>query len=158
MLEKFGGHAMAAGMTLHRDYFDAFRDMFEQEVRRVLGEKLPEREFLVDGSLSVDERTLENAHLLGNLMPWGQEFDAPLFADRFTVLARQSVGKDQAHLKLVLKSPEGGAALDAIAFNCRLETDEGDTLMVVYSLDVNTWRDRQQLQLRVHHLEASGLS
>ena len=124
----------------------------------MLGEKLPEREFLVDGSLSIAERTLENAQLLGNLMPWGQEFEAPLFADRFTVISRQAVGKDQAHLKLVLKSLDGGASLDAIAFNCRLDADQGDTLMAVYTLDVNNWRDRQQLQLRVHHLEVSGLS
>lgn len=158
MLEKFGGHAMAAGMTLRREYFETFRDMFEAEVRKALAERLPEREFVVDGSLSVAERTLENASLLGNLMPWGQEFDAPLFADRFSVVSQKPVGKEQAHLKLVLASIDGGAALDAIAFNCRFEADIGDVLLAVYSLDINAWRDRQLLQLRVHHLEVAGLS
>ena len=158
MLEKFGGHAMAAGMTLRREYFETFRDMFEAEVRKALDERLPEREFVVDGSLAVEERTLENASLLGNLMPWGQEFEAPLFADRFSVVSHKPVGKEQAHLKLVLASVDGGAALDAIAFNCRFEADIGDVLLAVYSLDINAWRDRQLLQLRVHHLEVAGLS
>ncbi|MGQ7843510.1 single-stranded-DNA-specific exonuclease RecJ [Granulosicoccus sp. 3-233] len=158
MIEKFGGHAMAAGMTLRRDCFEAFCELFEAEVRSVLAERLPEREFMVDGSLGSDERTLDNALLLGNLMPWGQEFEAPLFVDRFRVRRQQAVGKDQAHLKLLLESLDGGEVLDAIAFNCRLDTEVGDILLAIYSLDVNVWRDRQQMQLRVHHLEASGLS
>lgn len=156
MIEKFGGHAMAAGMTLMREHFEEFRQLFEEAVREELHGRLPEREFLVDGSLDVQERSLENARLLGNLMPWGQAFEAPLFVDRFCVVSQRIVGN--GHLKLVLESVDGGAALDAIAFNCSFEAQTGDTLLAVYSLEVNTWRDREQLQLRVHHLEAAGLS
>lgn len=158
MIEKFGGHAMAAGMTLRREEFETFRQMFEESVREVLNGRLPEREFLVDGSLTVEERSLDNALLLGNLMPWGQEFEAPLFADRFSVVSQRRVGQEQLHLKLVLESLDGGASLDAIAFNCSVEADVGDIVLAIYTLEVNVWRDRQQLQLRVHHLEAAGLS
>lgn len=155
LIEKFGGHAMAAGLTIAREHFEQFRTLFEQGVKQVLGGCLPEREFRIDGSLDDGERSLDNARLLAQLMPWGQGFEAPLFAGHFLVRHHRQVGT--GHLKLVLESADGGAVHDAIAFNCTLEVEAGETLLLVYSLDVNHWRDREQLQLRVHHLESLGL-
>ncbi|MFK7855353.1 MAG: single-stranded-DNA-specific exonuclease RecJ [Granulosicoccus sp.] len=163
MIEKFGGHAMAAGLTLPRKHYEAFNTAFEQTIERVANGQHAQREFVTDGSLNPSERSLGNAQLLANLMPWGQSCEAPVFADNFRVKNHRVVGN--GHLKLTLvdtvsatKSTSGNVAdLDAIAFNCSASVDTGDTVFMVYSLDVNTWRDRQSLQLRVHHLERAGL-
>ncbi|NND91810.1 MAG: single-stranded-DNA-specific exonuclease RecJ [Granulosicoccus sp.] len=155
MIHKFGGHAMAAGLTLQRDQFDSFCQSFEARVCQVMDGRLKLREYEVDGSLSRGERTLENAQMLALLMPWGQGFDAPLFADRFRVSSRKIVGT--GHLKLMLTAEEGERPVDAIAFNREDTVEIGDSVYVVYALEVNTWRDRQQLQLRVLHLEPDVL-
>ncbi len=96
-------------------------------------------------------------------MPWGQAFEAPVFADNFIVKTQRVVGN--GHLKLTVLNSSSGVShtnsvdttVDAIAFNCSAAVTPGDTIFMVYSLDVNTWRDRQSLQLRVHHLEEAGL-
>jgi single-stranded-DNA-specific exonuclease len=155
MIERFGGHAMAAGLTLPRAHFEDFRGAFEHTVRQAMGERLSAREYLVDGSLNDEQRTLECACLLSSLMPWGQGFEAPVFADLFIVLRHKVVGN--GHLKLTLASDAGALPVDAIAFNCEVAPVTGDSVLAVYSLDINTWRDRQHLQLRVQHLEAAGL-
>ena len=163
MIEKFGGHAMAAGLTLPRRYYAAFNAAFAATIKRMVNNRHTEREFLTDGSLNTAERSLENAQILANLMPWGQAFEAPVFADNFIVKTQRIVGK--GHLKLsvlngnsqVSHTDSGDPAVDAIAFNCSTAVEPGDAIFMVYSLDVNTWRDRQSLQLRVHHLEEAGL-
>lgn len=163
MIEKFGGHAMAAGLTLPRKHYDAFNVAFEATIKRMVGNQHAEREFVTDGSLSAAERCLENAQILTNIMPWGQGFEAPVFANNFVVKTQRMVGN--GHLKLTVLSSQtdasrvdsGSEAVDAIAFNCPVSVESGDSIFMVYSLDVNTWRDRQSLQLRVHHLEEAGL-
>lgn len=155
MIEKFGGHAMAAGLTLPRQYFELFRSAFEQAVCQAMGGHLLEREYEVDGSLGAAERTLENARLLARLMPWGQGFESPVFADDFIVRRHRKVGN--GHLQLSLSSQDDESPLAAIAFNCDVQVMEGEVVHVVYSLEENSWRDRQQLQLRVLHLEGAGL-
>jgi single-stranded-DNA-specific exonuclease len=155
MIDKFGGHAMAAGLSLPREYYEPFREAFEEAVRQALGERIAAREYLVDGSLTARERNLANACLLANLMPWGQGFEAPLFADDFRVVRQKVVGR--GHLKLTLADQDGGSPMDAIAFNCAAEVNIGDLLRVVYAMEANIWQDRQRLQLRVLHLEPLGL-
>lgn len=154
LIEKFGGHAMAAGLTLPRASFERFRDSFEQAVKQAMGGHLSMREYEVDGSLSCAERTLDNARLLEHLMPWGQAFEAPLFTGNFIVASQREVS-DGKHLKMTLEDLQTQSTVDAIAFNCTAVTSEGEEVRLVYSLEVNTWRERQQLQLRVHHLEAA---
>lgn len=156
MINKFGGHAMAAGLTIPEQQFEAFKQAFEEAIKQAVDGHHLEREFLTDGCLPESERCLANAQLIEGLMPWGQGFEAPLFADNFVVEAHRIVGK--GHLKLSLKAQEASAAvIDAIAFNCAAEVAIGEALHIVYSLEVNTWRDRQSLQLRVQHLEHAGL-
>ena len=147
---------MAAGLTLPRASFEVFRQCFEETVKQAMGGHLSEREYEVDGSLSCDERTLDNARLLENLMPWGQAFEAPLFTGNFNVASQREVS-DGKHLKMTLEDLQTLRTVEAIAFNCQAVTSEGEEVRLVYSLEVNTWRDRQQVQLRVHHLEAACL-
>ena len=158
LLAKFGGHAMAAGMTLARARLDEFARAFDAEVRRALDERLPAREWLSDGALPASLRTLDSARLLAHLAPWGQGFEAPLFDGEFEVLASRTVGT--GHLKMTLAGvDERGRVerepVDAIAFGETRVFDAGRRLTLVYALDVNRWRDAESLQLMVRYLEPS---
>lgn len=159
MIVKFGGHAMAAGLTLRAEKFDTFKKAFDSTIRKLLNGRRPDREYLTDGSLHSTERTLENAQLLSSLMPWGQGFEAPIFDDHFIVRGF-SVLKGR-HLKLALdpgdteSAVRPAKALEAIAFNCTAEIARGDTVHLVYSLSVNHWRGNDTLQLRVLYLESA---
>lgn len=157
MIDKFGGHAMAAGLTLGRQHLNEFREAFENAVRDALNNQLRVREYLTDGSLPFEQRTLQNAADLATIMPWGQGFEAPMFSDYFAVADYRVVGT--GHLKLTLNSwgDTDLRPVDAIAFNCDLAPLLDQPVFAIYSLDVNIWRDRQSLQLRVHHLEQSAL-
>ena len=159
LISKFGGHAMAAGLTLARSRFEEFNDLFNKEVKRVLGGKLPAWELHSDGSLGDTERTLANAQLIMNVCPWGQGFAAPQFDDLFIVESVREVGT--GHLKAQLRSsPDSqktdyGKVYDAIAFNQPNCFSVGDTVHVVYALSVNHYRGRHSLQLQVEHMQIS---
>ena len=159
LIEKFGGHAMAAGLSLKRARYSDFAIAFDQEVKRCLHGKLPVREFLTDGSLSEADRCLPNARLLQSVAPWGQEFGPPVFDDYFIIDALQSVGT--GHLKLKLRGAPSGDktdsnAMDAIAFNQRNCFTIGDRVHVVYSLSVNHFRRTVALQLHVLYLKVEN--
>lgn len=154
LLTKFGGHAMAAGLTLRRSDFDAFSAAFDAEVRRHLSADELQGLIQSDGELSENELRLEVAEALRSASPWGQGFPEPVFDGEFILLKQRSVG--EKHLKLTVKHPQGGAALDAIAFNIadddrsRLKPDSRAHL--VYKLDVNDYRGQRTLQLIVEHV------
>ncbi len=159
LITKFGGHAMAAGLTLDRSRFSEFSEAFNREVKRVLEGELPNRELVSDGALSDAERTMENASALQDISPWGQDFPVPLFDDNFLIEHARVVGKN--HLKLKLRSvesddnPSYGAVYDAIAFNQPDSFALGDLVHVAYSLSVNHYRGNQSLQLEVAHMQIS---
>ncbi|MFK7858692.1 MAG: single-stranded-DNA-specific exonuclease RecJ [Granulosicoccus sp.] len=157
MIAKFGGHAMAAGLTLSKSGFEKFREAFEEEVRQVLNGHHSQQVYLTDGALAESERTLENARLLVHFMPWGQGFEAPLFNDVFRVVTQRPVGNDQSHLKMLLESPDSGQRVDAIAFNQSSVMAPENLFRVVYSLDANEFRGNSSLQLRVQYLEPCAL-
>ena len=163
LLVAFGGHAMAAGMTVEADGLDAFRAAFDDEVRAALDGRLPTREWLTDGELAADGFDLGRARLLRGLAPWGHGFELPCFDGDFRVVTSRVVGN--GHLKLTVR-PEAGVpgatgdadgggapALDAIAFRRDDALSHGDRVRLVYELDVNVWRDEERLQLLVRHLE-----
>jgi single-stranded-DNA-specific exonuclease len=167
MIRKFGGHAMAAGLTMRSDGFDTFRHAFDAAIGQLLKGRRRHREYLTDGSLDAAQRTLPNAQLLSCCQPWGQGFESPLFDDVFVVRNyRLLQGK---HLKLTLddlhdsptlssvQSPSPPSPVDAIAFNCNTVPVQGDQLRIVYSLAVNHWRGSDTLQLRVHYLEPARM-
>lgn len=159
LIDKFGGHAMAAGLTLARARFSEFTEAFNAEVKRVLDGELPTRELLSDGGLDDKERSMGNAQLLSDISPWGQEFPPPLFDDVFSIEMTRVVGK--GHLKLRLRSVESaggaeyGTVYEAIAFNQPNSYAPGDIVHVAYSLSVNHYRGDQTLQLQVAHIQIS---
>ena len=151
LLSRFGGHAMAAGLSLRRDDFEAFGRAFDEEVRRHLSPADLHGEILSDGSLEASQLNLEMAQLLRDAGPWGQGFAEPIFDDRFEVLSSRVVG--DKHWKLVLRPTGGALALDAIAFNAveSLPTMPA-RVHAAYRLDENEWQGRTSLQLRIEYL------
>lgn len=154
LIERFGGHAMAAGLSLRFDALDAFRETLIEEARRQLGDAPPVRELLSDGELPARAMDLDTAELLRGAGPWGKGFPEPLFDGRFEVLERRVVG--ERHLKLRLR-PLGGEPIDAIGFRLgELAATAGNQAHLAYRLDVNDFRGIRSPQLIVEHLEWKG--
>ncbi len=155
LITKFGGHAMAAGLSLAPQAFNDFQHAFISEVSKHIDIAQCEGEILTDGSLLFHELTLEMAMLLQQAGPWGQQFAEPCFDNIFEILEQRLVG--QHHLKLTLKHPEGSEIIDAIAFNVDLNqwpNHRAKQVHIVYKLDINTYQNRTQLQLIIETLQA----
>lgn len=153
IMHKYGGHAMAAGMTLARSDLDAFSEAFDRAVRDTLTAADLEAAITTDGPLSSDELSLETAALLKRAGPWGQHFPEPLFDGEFRVVSQRIVGEN--HLKLVLQPVDGNGIIDGIAFNTGSEVPDYTRTgaRVVYKPDANTFRGRTNLQLLIDYLE-----
>lgn len=155
LLSKFGGHAMAAGMSLERRHFEEFSAAFDQVVREQLDEAALTAVLWSDGELAGDALTLDFAQALREGGPWGQQFPEPLFDGEFRIVQQRLVG--EKHLKLVLADPRSpNNTLDAIAFNIdpRRWPDAGvQRVRLAYRLDINEWRGQQTVQLLVEYLE-----
>jgi single-stranded-DNA-specific exonuclease len=151
VLLKFGGHAMAAGLTIAPGTFETFSQAFEDVCREQLTEAMLERVLEVDGSLPDDLRNLETAEWMRTQM-WGQAFPEPLFVDEFAVADYRRVGADRNHLQLTLA--KGGKCYKAIRFR---HGDEAvpDRIRAAYSLGINRWRGEESLQLMLQYLEAA---
>lgn len=153
LISKFGGHAMAAGLSLPQEHFGAFAAAFDAEVRRQLDEDDLTGRILSDGQLGLQEFHLELARALRQAGPWGQHFPEPLFHGVFQIVQQRIVG--ERHLKLVLKTECGSLQLDGIAFNVDREVWPNPTVRwaeVAYKLDVNEFRGNESVQLMVVHL------
>jgi len=154
LITKFGGHAMAAGLSLSPENFHVFKSCFIEEMEKQLAGVSLEGSVLSDGSLDKDVFDLNFAKELQQGGPWGQQFPEPVFDDVFEILDQRLVGKN--HLKLLLMHEDGGEALDAIAFNIDLATwpnQRTRRVHVAYKLDINVYRNRERLQLLVASLE-----
>ena len=147
---KFGGHAMAAGLTLRSGSLKTFGDLFEDIVRSQVNEDTLSQTFLTDGSLKASDITLANAQLI-NAQIWGQGFPPPSFADTFQVVRQQSMGADKKHTKAWLAKE--GQELEAMFWRCE-DTLPRD-IRVVYRPTVNEWRGNTELQLYVDYWEAA---
>ena len=153
LISKFGGHAMAAGLSLPQENFAAFAAAFDAEVRRQLCEDDLTGRLLSDGALSIEEFHLPLAKELRNAGPWGQHFPEPLFHGVFQLLQQRVVG--ERHLKVVLKSECGSVQLDGIAFGVDREIWPNPTVRWVelaYKLDVNEYRGQESVQLLIAHI------
>lgn len=152
LLSKFGGHAMAAGLSLERDKLDQFKVAFEKAVSELLSPKALEKVVETDGELDDHELSLSNAELLSHRFPWGQGFPAPSFDGEFEVLKHRIVG--ERHLKLTLGLPGVSGIIDAIHFNVPVETLPKRISRVrgVYRLEVNEFRGQRNPQLLFEHL------
>lgn len=154
LVEKFGGHAMAAGLTLRAAALEAFRAAFDTEVRRWM--TIDDAIGIVhsDGPLSGRERTLDVARLLQAGGPWGQAFPEPLFDDCFQVRGTRVVG--ERHLRLDLQDGDGGLC-EAIAFRHFDDADAPEVrtdarVELAYRLDVNQYNGLEKVQLVVEFL------
>jgi single-stranded-DNA-specific exonuclease len=153
LIERFGGHAMAAGLTLAPGAFAEFAAAVDDVGRRCLGAESFADKVLTDGELAPEDLNVEVAALLRDAGPWGQGFPEPCFDGRFEVLARRIV--KEAHLKLTLRPVGGRNAIEAIAFRRAGEPwEEGGELTLAYRLDVNDYFATPRVQLVVEHIEA----
>ncbi|WP_347291101.1 single-stranded-DNA-specific exonuclease RecJ [Kluyvera georgiana] len=153
LMLKFGGHAMAAGLSLEEERFEEFQRHFGELVTEWLDPALLQGEILSDGELGPQEMTLEMAQMLRDAGPWGQMFPEPLFDGRFRLLQQRLVG--ERHLKVMVEPVGGGPLLDGIAFNVDTTAwpDNGvREATLAYRLDINEFRGNRSLQLIIEHL------
>ena len=152
LILTFGGHAMAAGLTIEESQFDRFSDVFNKVVDRYISSDSLEDQCLTDGELSGDDFSLPLALAIQNAGPWGQSFPEPIFVGQFKILDKRVVG--ESHLKLKLQSRNNNT-LDAIAFNM---TDDDwpsklEQITSTYRLGINNYRGHSQVQLFIEHIE-----
>ena len=155
LITRFGGHAMAAGLTLRREDYEAFSVAFVAEVARHAEDVHLQAVIESDGALAPDEFELELATKLRFAGPWGQHFPEPMFDGFFSVVSQRLVG--QKHLKFILAPVGSASLLDAIAFNVDLDiwpAPEVEQVEIAYRLDVNEFRGQRSVQLMVEHLVA----
>ncbi|EPN7878281.1 single-stranded-DNA-specific exonuclease RecJ [Vibrio vulnificus] len=159
LILKFGGHAMAAGLTIKECDFERFSQLFDQLVKRELDEAALKGIVLSDGELKPEEFSMHTAELLRSAGPWGQAFPEPIFDGEFKVLHQKLVG--EKHLKLMLeplfKGYPTNIMIDGIAFNVDLRRwpdASVKTVRLAYKLDINEFRNNQSLQLMIEHIEA----
>ncbi|MEM7053993.1 MAG: single-stranded-DNA-specific exonuclease RecJ [Pseudomonadota bacterium] len=148
VLDKFGGHARAAGLSVDAAQLEQLKITFDARVAEI---EFAADEVLGDGGLSADELSAETAAALADAGPWGQGWEEPLFDGVFQVLNRRIVG--QKHLKLSLSPITGGPAIDAIAFGAgdRCYQELPHPLRITYRLELNRWRGQVNPQLNIQH-------
>lgn len=154
MILKFGGHAMAAGLSVVAARFDDFCQAFDEQIRAVISEDELRGKIMTDGVLDVDDFSLQVADLLIQAGPWGQGFPEPVFEGEFELIQQRLL--KERHLKLVLAYGGGAKMLDAIAFNVDTKiwpNYECNKIRVVFKLDINEWQGRRNVQLLVDHLQ-----
>lgn len=154
LLSKFGGHSMAAGMTIEGKNYEAFAQAFDEVVREELDESNLEAVIVSDGELAVDELNVNTAEILRKAGPWGQNFLEPIYDGVFEVVQARIVGAK--HLKLLLQVEGADVLIDGIEFNSDWVGKETQLKKVrlAYRPDVNEFRGRKSLQLMVQYLEA----
>ncbi|GAA0482194.1 MULTISPECIES: single-stranded-DNA-specific exonuclease RecJ [Tatumella] len=153
MMLKFGGHAMAAGLSLNEDQFEHFRQAFAELAGEWLDEQQLQGVVWSDGELSGHQLSLQTAEILREAGPWGQAFPEPLFDGQFRILRQRLVG--ERHLKLMLEPVGGGPLLDGIAFNIDTALWPDNSVQqaeIAYKLDINEFRGQRNLQLLIEHL------
>ncbi|VAW76923.1 Single-stranded-DNA-specific exonuclease RecJ [hydrothermal vent metagenome] len=153
LLQKFGGHAMAAGMSLEVEKLPAFEKAFHNELEQRLDQAALMGVIESDGELNDDEFSLELSEQLRQAGPWGQGFAEPLFDGRFKVVNVRTVGEN--HLKLSVRPSTAKCTLNAIAFNQAAEhpIKNGQSVRMAYRLDTNEYRGMLGLQLVINHIE-----
>ena len=154
LIKKFGGHAMAAGLTIEKDNLETFGEAFETTAEAWLEKTNLSQQIFSDGELENQYFNIQCAEMLNNAAPWGQQFPSPVFDNQFSVLDTRIVGEQ--HLKLRLAPENTAKSLEGIAFRCiepGREYQFPDKIRAVFSLDVNFFRGQSNLQLLIHYFE-----
>lgn len=148
LIDKFGGHAMAAGLSFSPENYERFSEAFSEAIKKHLEGKKPIIELMTDGELEASEITLKNAELLRKASPWGQGFEEPIFYGDFELVEQKIVG--EKHLKCTLKLVGASSIFEGIAFfQGKLETKQ---VKVAYKLNVNSFRGSESLQLMIESI------
>ncbi len=151
LMGKFGGHAMAAGLSLEESEFARFQSVFREQVEAMMDPAMLHAELLSDGELSADEFAAANAEALRSGGPWGQGYGEPLFDGVFEVIDWRVVG--ERHLKLVLRTEGRREPLNAIHFGGWQEQEPETRLRIAYRLVPDDYRGGNAIQLIVEHRE-----
>lgn len=155
LIERFGGHAMAAGLSLRLSNYARFAETFDAVVRERIAPEALQPVLASDGELAPDDFDLDLARQLRMAGPWGQGFPAPLFDNVFECVVCKPMGADAAHRRLRLRDPRNGQVLDAVWFGVDTDLAASATLRVAFELAVNDWQGRESLRLLVRHVEAA---
>jgi len=151
LIGRFGGHAMAAGLSLPASNLATFAAEFDAVARRRIDPAQLERSLWSDGELAPHEFTADSARALRYAAPWGQAFPEPVFDNVFTVDSWRAVG--EKHLRMQLRPQAGGDAVEAILFDAGDAMPPPARVRAVFQLDLNDWNGRERLQLLVRHIE-----
>ncbi len=151
LIERFGGHAMAAGLSLKKVLYPQFCSAFDAAVREELGDTPLQRTVYSDGQLAPEDLTLDLAQAVAAAGPWGQAFEEPQFDGEFRIVGQRVVG--EKHVKLTLAQGQGESAglVDAIAFNA--EPLQSERARIVFRLQENDYGQTPTLQLVVEHMQ-----
>ena len=151
LILKFGGHAMAAGLSIKLEGFSSFKQEFNEAIKAHLNNEIPKVELLTDGQLEPRDISLDNAQILQQAGPWGQSFEEPIFFGDFEIVEQRIVG--EKHLKCRLKAINSNQVFDAIAFfQASLDSTQ---VSVAYKLSINIWRGSTSLQLMVEQINVA---
>ena len=153
MLTKFGGHAMAAGLTIAKQDLEQFEQYFLTALEQTVDPSVLQQQLLSDGELKPEEMSLELAQLLPTAAPWGQGFAEPLFHGIFTIIAVRTVGQQQDHLRLTIDSGNG-EPITAMAFRQQQPDwlEKGGQVLLRYRLNVNDYRQQKTVQMLVENI------
>ncbi|MCS0330524.1 DHHA1 domain-containing protein [Vibrio diabolicus] len=158
MIAKFGGHAMAAGISIPYNQFEAFKKAFDKACEEVIEPYMIEDSVVVDIH-NVDPAyiSLETAELINSFEPWGQKFESPVFSGQFIVREFRPIGKENNHLKMVVSPVGSDHRYETIQWQCcspssppRVEV--GHVVDCVYTLDINEWQGFRKVQLMVNYM------
>lgn len=155
LIDKFGGHAMAAGLTIAKKHFETFKQAYQTELALHMNQEDCVGKLWSDGELQEGDLSLATASMLEQAGPWGQEFPRPLFDNQFELIDQRLLGGK--HLKMSLRLMGSQQLVDAIAFNVpesQWPNHRARKVHCAYHLDVNRYQGRSRLQLMVEHLEA----
>lgn len=153
LIERFGGHAMAAGLSLPEKNYDVFRRAFDEVCGQWLDAEQLLQIFETDGELRADEFSIETAYALEHAGPWGQGFPEPLFEGRFDIVDARVLGESQTHVRYRLRSDAGEVV--AMDFGGVERLRRSGTLNLIYRLSINRWQGSESLNLMIQDLQAA---
>lgn len=156
LILKFGGHAMAAGLSILAESLTLFQSEFDRVVGKYLNDEIRNPVVISDGELDASQFSIVHAKAIREAGPWGQAFPEPVFHGIFRIVDQKIVGAK--HLKLMLSPNDFDSILvDAIVFNVDLTlwpNTSAQSVLLAYKIDVNVFRGRESLQLMVNYIEA----
>jgi single-stranded-DNA-specific exonuclease len=155
LIERFGGHAMAAGLSLQLSNYARFAEAFDAVVRERIAPDSLQPVLASDGELAPEDFAIELARQLRMAGPWGQGFPAPMFDNVLECIECKAMGADGTHRRLRLRDPREGREYAAVWFGAMEDLPTGIALRVAFELSINEWRGRESLQLLVRHCESA---